>query len=452
MNYNYIYLDPRYECDINVTLGEFEINLKNNPIYVGVGKKLRYLDHIFEAKKIIDKKILSKSLKINTLKKILINTKISIEDYIENYIIVFNHNEDRNKCLRLEKYFIEILGTKESVYGVLKTGSLTNQLRGGIANPILIGEKNGFYGKHHTQETILMQKKNQQWFLDKYGSSYGYLKETNMSKYLECVEANRKSRLEYLSRCTEEEKSNFAKKAWITKHENDLKYPEQKIEREKNRREAYINTFSNRTIEENNLTNLKRKLTIENIKETNPDKWEETSKKMYSSGKERWKNMSSGEREDILNKMQLKTDKYWNDYYSNENIRSNRMDKNIYHVKKSELSDSEYQEFCKEKVGGEHNPNYGNGHKQSGSKNGRAKLFLVTDKNEQFICYGNLGKFIQDYKDKWFLQYPKSKNFKNQIFKDNSTDNFKKKWGHVSIKEISKEEYLNTYSNVKMYE
>ncbi len=452
MNYNYVYLDPRKECKIKIILGEFELILNHEPIYVGVGKNKRYEHHIDEALLSIDKEDVTKQIKINTIKKILKTTNLNREEYLNKYVLIFNNNEDRNKCLVTEKYLVELLGTRQPVYGVLNRGFLTNQLRGGLANPILIAEQNGFYKKKHKKESLIKIQKSQQWFYDKWGSAYNMIKETDFERYNSIVLKLKNKRIEFLSTKTKYELSEYSKKAIITKNTRDLLNPERVTERNFRSNEKRQITLLKRTDEQKKYLSERYKQGMYNYKISSPEKWEQRNKTISQKTKGWWKSLSEEKRSNYLSNREKSLDKYWDEFYSNDIIREERRNKNGFVSRKQELTEEEYKEYCKERRGGEKNPNFGQGHKQSGSNNGRAKIYLIVDGTNQFICYGNFGKFFNDYKNKWLKQNPKYKNFKREIFDNNSSEEFKKKFGYVSVEELTKEQYNEIKDKIKLYE
>jgi len=450
MNYNYIYLDPRRPTNINIILGEKKLELNYLPIYVGVGVKKRYTTHIKYAKKLLDNSIKVTSYKSNILKKILKECNMSDEYYIKNFILVFNHNKDRNKCLIVEKYLVEWIGTKYEVYMVPKRGILSNVLRGGVANPINYGLDNGFFGKSHSKESIEKWKQSMKSFYSTYGSTYSYLKKHNPEKYMECINKIRKKKVEFINNHPHSQLSMIAKKGAESRRKFCLEYPEICSERRKKRLKKFKNTIKNRTSEDKENISKKLKEAWNKKVLEDPMWYIERNKSVSKSSKNWWSNMTEDQRKDYLNKRKKSIDKYWSNYWQDEEIRNLRLSKNIFHKKKKELTEDEYKLWCKDKNGGENNPMYGKGHLVKGSKNGRAKIYFIKQPDgKEYICYGNMKHYKMNHKQDWLLAHPGKKQFRPNIFAMSEADQNKHGW---KIQRITKEEYIKNYNMVELYE
>lgn len=148
--YLYVLLDPR-----KPGLYKYQdLKFSFEPFYVGISKyEYRYLQHLDESRKN------RRSYKCNKIRKI---KEVSGKDPI---IIKLFENSSKDVVINLEKLYIQKIGRC-----ILKLGPLTNLTSGGDGgdthtnNPKLkeiikkqsksvMGEKNPFYGKKHTEET-----------------------------------------------------------------------------------------------------------------------------------------------------------------------------------------------------------------------------------------------------------------------------------------------------------
>ena len=140
---------------LNPTTSEFNksgVVLPHTPIYLGKGKNKRIFDHVREAKSKKDNRKFNIH-KISTIRRIL---SMGLEPI--HMILVENISSD--EALEYEGYLGDIIGYKFN-----NTGPLTNQVKTGIKNPILTGERNPFYGKQHSQETKnKIARKYKEWY------------------------------------------------------------------------------------------------------------------------------------------------------------------------------------------------------------------------------------------------------------------------------------------------
>jgi group I intron endonuclease len=145
--YTYIYLDTRYPGEFNYD--EFQFNFK--PIYVGKGKDWRLVHH---------KNNPPKSHFGNTIRKI-------ISEGLSPEIIKVQDCISEQDAFNLEIRLIKLIGRLDK-----GTGPLLNMTDGGegasghiksqelrklisLQKSLLVGDKNPFFGKHHSEETKL---------------------------------------------------------------------------------------------------------------------------------------------------------------------------------------------------------------------------------------------------------------------------------------------------------
>jgi hypothetical protein len=119
--YVYVYLDPR---KLNA---EFQFE----PFYVGKGKGARLYSHLKQT---------GRNGKVDKIKSIR-------RKGLEPVIIKYAENLSEENAYQLEVELIARIGRT-----CLKTGPLTNKLDGGFLGSAS-GERNSFYGKHHSDET-----------------------------------------------------------------------------------------------------------------------------------------------------------------------------------------------------------------------------------------------------------------------------------------------------------
>lgn len=141
MFYVYIYFDPRSKSSFKYGNLEFEYE----PFYVGKGKGDRMFVHLKQTGRC------NKVNKINSIRK----------SGLEPLIIKYKEGLDEDKAFELEIELIKRIGRK-----CLKEGPLTNLHDGGFFGSAS-GEKNSFFGKHHSDETKkVMSEKVKQWCLE----------------------------------------------------------------------------------------------------------------------------------------------------------------------------------------------------------------------------------------------------------------------------------------------
>lgn len=141
--YNYVYLDPRKPGDYNYG----DLHFDYEPFYIGKGKNNRCYSHLKQK---------NKSYKINKIKK--------IQNFgLEPVILKIYENLSEEESLINENNLIQLIGRHDK-----KLGPLVNLTDGGEKNYGYIyskeqliqmsinrmGDKNAFYGKHHTEETL----------------------------------------------------------------------------------------------------------------------------------------------------------------------------------------------------------------------------------------------------------------------------------------------------------
>jgi hypothetical protein len=145
--------------------------------------------------------------------------------------------------------------------------------------------------------------------------------------------------------------------------------------------------FDNLSDEEKEEINRKRSMTLKATLSTKPREfWEEAARKRNITN-----NHNTDESKYIkkINKLNVIIRKA----HANKakKIKESRKFKN--------MTDEQRREWNFNNRVGENNPNYGNGDKISGSKNGRAKFIEISFSNgEKYITNGNFKKFVSDFR------------------------------------------------------
>jgi len=433
MWYNYIYLNPFKKA--KYYLPNFDLYLKYEPIYIGKGKNERYLAHLKM------KENSGNLLKCRTIQKILNN--ISLYDYIKNYIIVFNNQDDESKVLYAEKYLIEWFGTKLQVYGVPTRGCLTNFLRGGVSNPILFGAQNGFFGKHHTEEVISRIKE-----LNK--NQISWVKTLNDDEYQEhchkisigrkrCFENNPELGKKY---------STYLVKYWQKLKSTDFELYKKKHKEigEKFHQYRIINPLPadvKRTISEKS----KLRWSLLDV-----DSYNEICQKR----KDFWATNRNNNTDWYIKQCEKRKD-FWatnkdnnTDWYIRqcEKIK----ERNEFNILKKKLDSNEFDEYCRSKRGGNKNGMYGKGYLKEGKNNGRSKCYYIKTNNDvEYIVWGSMKKFIRMIKNEFKLKNPGKKNLKPNPFLRCYDETYLKSINWI-IKEIDSKDIEKNYKGIQYYE
>jgi hypothetical protein len=386
--YLYVYLDPRkpgyYKYDDLVFYYE--------PIYVGKGKNNRKLSHIKECNK--DNK--GNLLKRNKLSKI--KNYISLEEYIDNFILIEFNSINEKFIYSKEEEYVSKIGTIANVWGVDKRGPLTNMLRGGIANPILFGEKNPMFNKTifdvWKEKEINVEERTKEWKSNIGSSNIGWTKRLSKEKYdlfIENCRIHSSGEYNYFIKLTKEEQNkNIQKrvKSWKNTVEERSEEKQQIINKNiSNSLKIYWETISPEQYETWN-NNLKRSLDSywESVK--NDPNEQEKIKKRSVKAQETIKNNP----EKYKNSVKKRSGQ---NYYLKKNGA-----KNLYEYLNEKYGEEvacNYKEDMLKKLSGENNPMYKKGYKISGSKNGRAlNIIIHFPDGEKYLCIGTFKKFCKE--------------------------------------------------------
>lgn len=378
MWYNYIYLDPNKP-------GNFiydDVELKYEPFYVGKGMGTRYYGHLNDKTGVNE----HKTNKINNILK-----KIPKEKYKMDFIFVFNFSENELDVLNKEKDLIEKIGTVVNVPNVLKRGPLLNLMEGGKINPVLIGEDNGMFGKSIID--VWKEKYSEEETKEKYDKWIKNLSgRTPRLGIKHTDETKKKISKKHKGQMTGE-KNPMYKKSY---HTNGLKKRSSEI-----KGKCYEEIYGHE----------KSKDIKEKISKTL------TGRKMSDDTKEKLRIKNIGR------------------------VFSKEHNKKISESKKgSKLSDEHKQKLSFLNKGKKNNM-FGQGHKVSGSKNGRAVIYIIhTSDNIKYLCNGTFKKLCEEVLSN-YKPLPHRKYLKESLEKNTTINGwyFKKL---KSLEEININDYI----------
>lgn len=428
--YVYIYLDPRHLSDHTILNKTYN----NRIIYVGKGKDNRMYDHLKESS------LINNNWKSNTLKSIL--KKIDLEEYMNNYIFKIADNLNNDEALKLELDVMQQIGTKYEIHPIIKKGTLLNATICGVPNPILFGKNNGMYGKSVTN--ILSENEIEQWkksISEKLKSYWSNISIEDKIKHTEDTKVGLKRYWDELSTEEYNKRLDIIRKTFNGKHWTDFIEDSEVELKVKLAKDKFKATLANRSESENKIIKNKIGKGVKKYIEENGtyrDMWrreygnkradeliEESKKKMSKSTKKYFKNLS----EEELSK--------WKSIWKNN---SNNVRKFI-----DSLTDEEYKQWILNNRAGKNNPMYGQGDKLKGSKNGRAKKYILHMPNgERYYLHGTLKHFTNNVLKKIKPQ-PHRKYFNRILKEDIEIDGW-------YIKEIIDNDFDYTKNNYIKYE
>lgn len=371
-HYVYVYYNPHIIYNRKVC----NIYLEFEPIYIGKGKNHRLYKHFNEC----FNENLKKTYKHNKILSIL---KTVDKIYYKKNLIKKIYVGSEDDCLSLEKELINNIGTTFNNHVTLK-GPLTNVIQGGLQNPVLYGESNPMFGKNFKDV-----------FINKYGNNLGKLRYNDWKNKIKHNRSHwsTKSKFETLEIRNKISKSlrktltkkynNLSKSDKIKLTKPLLNYLENESEIDKQVRinklkkslKEYYNDYKN--IEKHsermkkfwNTMSPEKKQSIINNRKNNPNyKWSEERKiKFKEKMKDKGHYLNNGSMKEYL--IEKHGEGYYNEYIKN-------------------ISD---------KLKGENNPMYGQGHKLKGSKNGRAiKVIVHFPCGRKVFCNGTFQKLKKE--------------------------------------------------------
>lgn len=405
--YVYIYLDPRHLSKNRI----LDKTYNNRIIYVGKGKNNRMYDHLIKSN------LIKNNWKSNTLNSILKN--IELEEYKDNYIFKIADNLDNDEALKLELDVMLQIGTMYEIHPTIKKGTLLNATICGVPNPILFGENNGMYRR--SVVNVLNECELKQWKNNISKGIMSYWSNISSNDKIKHTTNTKKGAKQYWKELSDEEynkRLSIIRKTFSGKHWTDFIEDDEIESRVNLSKDKFKITLSNRSeIENKKIKDKISKGVKRHIDEngTYIDIWrrkhgdekcnemiEEHKKKMSESRKEYFKNLS----EEELSK--------WKSIWKNN---SNNTRKFI-----DSLTDEEYKQWILNNRVGKNNPMYLQGDKLKGSKNGRAKKYILhTPTGERYYLHGTLKYFINNVLKKMKPQ-PHRKYFNRILSEDIEID------------------------------
>lgn len=380
--YVYIYLDPRYSEE-SVILNKA---YSNRIIYVGKGKNNRIYDHLRGSN------LINSNWKTNTINSILKN--IDLEEYRNNYIFKVASNLTNDEALELELNIMLHIGTKYKIHNNIKKGTLLNATLCGVPNPILFGKNNGMYGR--SVSDILDGSELEQWkkhISDSLKFYWSNITPNNKIKHVKNTKDGLKRYWKELSTEEYNRRLDTIRKTFNGKYWTDFiedSEIELKVKLSKNK---FKETLANRSDLENKKIKDKIGLGVKKFIDENGtyrDLWrkqygDEIANELIKKTNQKLSNLRKKYFENLSDEELSKWDIIWKN-------NSGNFRKFI-----DSLTEEEYQQWILNNRAGKNNPMYGQGDKLKGSKNGRAKKYILhMPTGERYYFHGTLKKFTNE--------------------------------------------------------
>lgn len=429
--YVYLYLNPNKPEKSKIE--KLGIELEFEPIYVGKGKKDRYLHHI---KHVTSDNFVNSGnkLKHNTILKILKNT--DIEKYKNEYIIKVKENLSNEEALKLEYDIMVQYGTVLDIENDENFGPLTNMSVCGKINPVLNGKNNPMYGKPlfniweekygeneankrlEQLKHTLSKSNTKRWEKFKTTDDFIYWKE-NLSERLKEIHAKRKyerniNRLSSLLHLNKLKIDNFygLNNEIYSEFISHFKNIDQII---KIKDYLFIEEYTQKAealLYKNSKKNFYNRWICELGIDQASEKIKKYQNKIGDNTKRLWK------KEEYREKRARSLQQYWKNLSSEERKKQSKNKQHGWKKFKNKLGESGYEDYLNGHVRGKNNPMYGQGHKLKGSKNGKAQQWIIhTPEGSKYYCDGTFTKFKKEVLRKYKPQ-PHRKYFKEIIEKD----------------------------------